>query len=340
MANHFLMQATNDKGNTWYPMALPTSWAQNILAPGNGQLENPSVQVVDNSSFYVFSLISKSLVVWTTTNSGKQFHVRRIPLDDSFQLQSVSTPGMNDAYVLLRATGKRPRPIELVHLTQGGAHVQILHLTQSHFGLGLLKNAQAVIAFTSDSRGKIAATTPDGHLYLFQTTDGGQTWRHRLVAPPQALNGSKAVHVYQPKQLGPETTFVARYVASKAGSPAIKTVVYHSADYGQHYSATLADRLDQAVADYMGTPVRFINPSYGITIADGRMLLTTDAGHSWKTLHTTVIEQTLRDYPRVLGIDYLTVNSIFVVLQSRDYRQTVCYRSTDSGLTFQKMREM
>lgn len=340
MANHFVMQATSDKGNTWYPIALPTSWSQQMLAPGTGQLENPHVHVLDNTSFDVLILRPKSLVVWKMTNTGKQFQIERFPLDGEFQLESSSVPSTKDAYVLLHQSVKGSDQMKLLHLTEHVSRMETMRLSPNASGLGLPSHAQAAVYFTSDKAGQVVATTPDGRLHLYQTSDSGHTWKQKLMSPPAALKGWKAVHVYQPIQLGTETTFVARYVGTQHSRSAIKTVIYHSVDGGRNYRATVADRLDQSAADYLGTPVRFINPDYGITVADGRLMLTTDSGDTWKAMHTTAIEEALHTYPRVLDIDYLAVNSIFVVLQSRDYRQTVYFRSTDSGLTFQRMREM
>lgn len=340
IAGHFVMQATKDRGTSWYPIALPTSWNESLIAKGNGQAENPTVRVVDDKTFYVFTVLSNELVVWRATDSGRHFKVEHFPLTKAYQMESVSTLGDQDSYILLRGIGKNLDTHELLHVTAQGTKIQPMHLVKGATDAGLPATAKGVATFGSEKDGTVAATTTDGRLHVYQTRDGGKTWLTRSLTPPKGLNGWMAVRVYQPVQLGPEKTFVARYVGTKGGRAAIKTVVYQTRDNGYTFSSVVADRLTDAAADYLGNPVQFINPDYGFTISDGRLLMTTDSGNSWKTQHTPVLERRLHQYPRVLDIDFISANTAFVVLQSSDYRQTLVLRSNDGGLSFEVVREL
>ncbi|MFD1676890.1 hypothetical protein [Alicyclobacillus fodiniaquatilis] len=328
---HFAMERTEDGGQNWNSVALPMTLTLAQMTPGNGQLINPNVQILDETTVYMFAVSGHQLIALHSADGGSHFSTKRLPLaTNGLRIESVNLLGDTDGWILLRGSGQDAATHLLYHLTNAATKATSQHVTAGATDAGLPASAQAVVRFTNPKDGWLLATATDGKLRLYATADGGATWRMRNLAAPSELDGYKAARVYTPVILEQEGTFVVRYTRTGAQSP-VKTVVFRSRDRGVHFTGQIVNELNDAMADYTGQPVFFATPDYGWSISDARLVMTRDSGTSWKTIHAPGLETTLHSYPRVLALDFVSDLSGFVLLQSQDYRKTQLLHTDDEG---------
>ncbi|WAH38451.1 WD40/YVTN/BNR-like repeat-containing protein [Alicyclobacillus dauci] len=334
MNGRFTMERTNSGGRTWCPVVLPVSWSQGLMMEGNGQLENPNVQVVNGHTIRVFGVIGKRLEVLCSNDGGDEFTRKRIPLPvSSLRLESVSMPkaGTKSAWVLLRGTGKMASVHELLHVQEEGGTCSLEHLVQGTQDAGLPVNAQGTVHFMNTHQGWVVATTSDGQLHVYMTSDEGDSWSHRIMEPPHGLTGWKAAKVYPPALCGKEATFVVRFVGLKQGRASVEPVVYRTRDGAGHFDGQVVSMLTDAVSNYTGNPVCFINPKVGYAVSGGHLMRTADAGSKWESVRSLQLENTLHQYPCVLGMDFISTEQGFILLQSHDHVHNILLRTVNQG---------
>ncbi|WAH39453.1 WD40/YVTN/BNR-like repeat-containing protein [Alicyclobacillus dauci] len=325
----FTMQRTMDGGAQWFPITLPTPWTLAQLSAGSGQLENPGVEVVDPESVYVFGLIGKNLLALHTSDGGHHWSTKSLSLDQSgMQIESVNMVGNQHGWILLRG-GTKPSFYRLennatefypLKVQNGGTRTT-----------GLPASAQAVVRFTNSNDGWLVATTSDGLLHFYMSHNGGDTWAGKTLPPPQGLKGWKAVRVFQPVILEKEGSFLVRYERITNGKAQMRIGTFRSIDGGAHFKSWFSDELDDATADYSGTPAHFINSDYGWTINDQRLMATWDGGFTWRTIHSSSLESILHAYPRVLSMDFMSDTFGWMLLQTGDYKRTALVKVTVNG---------
>lgn len=340
MNGQFAIQRTDDGANRWSSLKMPMIFKRTSLAMGSGEIENPNVQIVNADTIYLYAMMpTGELLMYHSTDAGGHWSMHRTGIRNGrdARLCSVSQPGNLDAWVLLQAGTSAGSDYRLLHIQKGGtvAYEQQVHLGANHLGLPASKSA--AVAFTNATTGWIVDVTKQGQLRLYSTVDAGNRWTSRVLRSPAALIRWQATRVFQPTILESEGVFTVVYTKVVNGHKHDKTVVFRSRDAGAHFTGEVVDKLDDAMASYSGNPTYFMSPDYGYSINDGRLVRTTDTGTSWLTVHSPTLEMQLRNYPSVLAIDYASDPVGFMLLGSRDHRQSILLHTRDEGDTWSKV---
>ncbi|MFB5190205.1 hypothetical protein [Alicyclobacillus fastidiosus] len=328
------LERTEDEGQSWYSVPLPRALPLDQMRAGTGVIENPNIQVVDADSVYVFAVVGSHLLSLHTADAGHHWTQTSLPLAASgLQLASVSLLGDQDGWLLLQGQGKQSSIHELYHLQNHATKATLLHLTPNAKDAGLPTGAQAVVNFTNPQNGWLAAATSGGALQLYSTHDAGSTWSSKPLPAPQGLTGWKAVRVYQPAIFEQEGSFLVRYARQTAGKTQYQVAGFRSINGGLQFKSRVEDQLQDAVANYTGDPAYFLNPDYGWTVNDQRLVATWDGGMTWRTIHSSTFEPILHAYPRILGIDFVSDTVGYALLQTADYKRIAFVRLTENGTT-------
>lgn len=339
MNGHFAMQRTETNAKQWYTLSLPTVLSRTNLAAGNGEMENPNVQIVGASKIYIYAIQpSGEWLICRSDDSGGhwQTHQTQVQNGQGLHLASVSQIGDKDTWVLMRQSNATYR---LFHVQKHGASVveQQVQMGAGHAGLPP-DSSTAAVAFTNAKTGWLVATTKAGQLVFYTTVDAGNRWTsRRTIHTPSAISGWRATRVFQPTILENEGVFTAIYTKQDKGRTLDKTVVFRSTDAGAHVIGGVVDKLDDAMANYSGSPTYYTNPDYGYSMNDGRLVRSTDSGASWRTIHSPTLERQLRRYPCVLDIDYVSDPVGYILLGSLDHKQTILLQTTDESRTWSQI---
>lgn len=326
----FSMQRTDHGVRGWYNVTLPANLRLASMVAGNGREENPYVRTVNSETVFIYAVLGQQLSIYVTDNGGLNWKTHSFKLPTTgLQLESVAQTGHSDAWLLLRSPqhGGEQR---LYHVRQNGALLTQEQVRLGASDAGLPVNARGVLGFANPKNGWLLATSADGRLLEYVTVDGGSRWVSHVVKAPTEVRGYKLSRVYAPTALEHDVTFSAIYQSTNTPS-ARRVVVYRSTDYGAHFTGQVVDKLTDAIAKYDGNPVDFTTPEYGFSLADGRIVATTDAGATWRTLHVAKVELAAQRYPCVLGMDMLNYGAGYLLLASKDVRQTKLLFTDYSG---------
>ncbi|GEO25415.1 hypothetical protein AAC03nite_12000 [Alicyclobacillus acidoterrestris] len=329
---NFALERTENAGVNWYSIALPRTLPLAQLNKGTGAVENPTVQVTGENSIYVFAVTGSTLLNLHTNDAGHHWTQTSLPLPTSgLQLESVNLLGDQDGFILLRGQGKASAIHQLYRLQNNATTAVALHVSGNGKDAGLPASAQAVVHFTNPQDGWLVAVTTDGNVHLYDSHNGGNTWTASTFHTPPGLTGFKAVRVYEPSRLEQEGNFLVRYARPTNKGTQYHLVMFRSVNGGNKFTTRVEDPLFDAVSDYMGNPVSFLNQDYAFAINDQRLVASWDGGMTWRTIHSSSLETTLNAYPRVLATDFESDTLGYLLLQTANYQRTAFVKVTLNG---------
>lgn len=324
----FAMQRTVNHGDAWHALTLPVTF--DLANAGNGSIESPNVQIVGNDEIWLYAIEGKTLVICKSTNAGDDWSVKKTALVQSgYRLVSVSQPSHVDAWVWLAHGSASQGKTSMFHVQSGASGIIVKPLLTGAIDSGANGAVEGAWTFSNGKQGVALSIDRSGVLHVSKTDDGAATWTSSVLRAPRPLGALPATNVYQPMVLGPEGTFVAVFRAAGSGQNGKRVVVFRSRDGGQTFAGELVDRLDQAQANYLGSPATFINPDYGYTISHGSLMRTTDSGDSWRTTHSPSLESYLHQYPCVLQMDFVSETMGYMLLGTKDHTRSILLRTDD-----------
>lgn len=174
-------------------------------------------------------------------------------------------------------------------------------------------------AFINESTGWVGGSIPmDNYIYLYQTTDGGETWSEANLALPVGYESAQTSN--DGPQFFSATEGILAVSMVMGGDPGVATVVYRTSDGGVIWSA------GEVIAH--GRPSDFRSFSEGVAWGGGPFQVTHDAGQSWSTIQPDV------DFSASLvSFQFITSQIGFTLIDPTGSDHTL-YKTTDGGATW------
>jgi photosystem II stability/assembly factor-like uncharacterized protein len=160
-------------------------------------------------------------------------------------------------------------------------------------------------------------TYAPGTVYLFETADGGHTWRESAIDPPPGYSEAQ-LETPGPVFVGAETAYLPVHVTSQYG---VLLVVYVTQDGGNTW------KLSPAYVP-MGGASNFISETDGFIWNGASFYFTADSAQSWKT-----IEPDVTFTSAFAGMDFISPQVGYVLWDDGAGGRRI-YRTADEGHTW------
>lgn len=174
-------------------------------------------------------------------------------------------------------------------------------------------------AFLDDSHGWVGGSMPvDGYIFLYETRDGGVTWRETDLSLPAgyelAQTGNSGPQFFS----ATEGILIVNLVLPSA--PGLATLAYRTSDGGETWTS------GQVIPS--GRPADFHTFSNGVAWGGGQFYVTRDAGQTWGAVVPN------QDFSASLGSLQFASPLTGWVLTINEASDPSLYRTTDGGATW------
>ncbi|MFM1654950.1 WD40/YVTN/BNR-like repeat-containing protein [Brevibacillus sp. B_LB10_24] len=302
-----VLYRTADNGKTWKNIALPT-----VKASAN-PVYGRDLFFYDKQNGWIVGSNGERGVILHTVNGGEKWTVLPAPGVGQIASMDFITPQTG---VLLASDGN-------LYLTQDGG-------TTWKKGSGSFAGSENVkgMLFRDVQNGWILSPGDDKIPHLFRTRDGGQKWE--LLSLPELTQVCNSEILSAPVFFGSDKKkgwFPAR--CNKGDRK--QYYVSFTEDGGEHWKVTpiytkLAGQFVSAV------PLVFADDQRGWYVQAQQVYQTTNRGVTWNsTLPDKGLIDAFNAYPNVVQMQFVSINTGWMLLKSLDGKKTQLLQSTDGA---------
>ncbi len=303
---------TNDGGVRWF----------NVTPDGPSQFGYAPFAFLDAGNAWMLTPAADYLsgTLYHTANGGTAWEALTVPFGHAslqfldaqtgFALASLGAGAGSEAVALYQTSdaGRNWARVFINDPTDPGAN-DSLPLGGQKYGF----------SFRDRLHGWVGGSVPvDNYVYLYRTTDGGSTWSEVGLSLPPGYESAQTGNAGPQFFSGTDGVLIVNLVMPS--NPGLATVVYHSRDGGETWSA------GQVIPS--GRPADFITFLEGVAWGGGQFHRTHDAGQTWTAFMPG------EDFTALLGSFQFASPTTGWVLTTNEASDPALYKTTDSGVTW------
>lgn len=315
-----------DGTSIWYTTDSAVHWA-NITPSGMNSTVHWPVQLFARDSGHAWLAVPQntknSIMIYRTSNGGKSWSATKI--GDMGNITSFDFSDQSHGWLLVQKGGSMGKDKAVIYQTSdGGMTWKKLSVTNDvHGGTLPYLGTKTGATFINEKDGWLTGyTAAHGSIYLYRTTDGGQSWAQQQISLPSKLKQDRFASqppIFFNKKDGilPVEIF---------GGP---MVIYRTGNGGATWTPTRP--VSSKVVGAPGQEGVFDFPSmnFGISTDGNKVFTTTDGGQTWSSFTPNI------PLKQVSKLKFTSSKDGWALIQLG-----TLYRTTDGGHTWIKANSL
>lgn len=324
--DYLRLYRTDDVGNSWTNVTPGDS----DLTVGSMQ-KGRSITFLDADHVWVAAAMNdKPVTIYRSANGGRDW--KSAYLDKSTYPTAIAFSSPQNGWLLTSSDAVMGSTEKSLYATQdGGASWKLLTRTEfadePNNAPGTLPLAGTVqgLTFIDSHNGWLSLVSHAELPLLYRSKDGGKTWSKADLAVPKERDGVPMnlndSPIFFPQERGSGWLQVRTSTDSNLTIDAFVT-----SDGGEHWTFTALGLQDSAF---------FLDSKQIWGWRSGALVHSSDSGATWKTLpNKEVLVDKLKAYPHPLDMQFVTSQTGFLLMGSKDGKKSLLLSTTDGGVSW------